>query len=149
MSPLVLYLITRNFVFPNPLISLLLAKGELSAANHAITSSPQPNRAKALTIFWESLFSSGNFGVLFYVLSFNMAYYLRTIFQSTLLWSLVVLVLLSLEIFYNAIFLTPEFTIDQSTIHRSLMILAVSGALFLANTWEHFGFPQSKSPRRR
>jgi hypothetical protein len=147
--PFALYLITRNVVFPNQLISLLLVKGDLSAANQVIASTPQPNQAKALTIFWDSLFSSGNFGVLFYVLSFNVAYYLRTIFQSTLFWSLVVLVLLSLEISYNAIFLTPEFTIDQSTIHRSLMILAVSSALFLASTWERFGFPQPKSPRRR
>ena len=147
--PFVLYLIIRNFVSPNQLISLLLVKGDLSAANQAITGSSPPNRAKALTIFWESLFSSGNFGVLFYVLSFNVAYYLRSICQSPFVWPLVALVLLFLEIFYNAIFLTPQFTIDKTTIHRSLMILAVSSALFLASTWERYGFSQPKSPRRR
>jgi hypothetical protein len=103
--------------------------GEGGAAVAAGTAVGGPG---ASTIFAAALFDSGNFGLLYWVLALAVPLLLGRIRRDGLGWSGAVLAVLFAETAVSAIWLFPQFTLDQSTVYRSLLPVSVAAAVWLA-----------------
>lgn len=143
-----IYLLVKNIYQPNGLVIMVAKSLHLdffrgagrAAAKAArtvpkLTSEHGGRAAKAQVMFWSSLFASGNFGIIFYLMGFSLIYYARVIWRQRLLLPLAVLAAVFGEIYLNAVVVNPRWTLDQSTVHRSVIVLAVSCAVFLGCLW--------------
>ncbi len=89
--------------------------------------------ARAATLFFDrALFRSGNQGMIYWVLVGAIVVRARALPRSTHLWPLLAVGALFTEVAISSIVLIPEFTLDQSTVHRALLVASVPAALWLA-----------------
>ena len=135
--PFLLYFGMKIYYSGN--INVLIQRVELSVSE-AIRAQGVINESgfssdDVLDAFRYSFFSSGNFGIFFYILIANTLYYFRKIFFTPLVWSMFILIAVFCEIFYSSVILFPQWTLNQTTVHRSVMVLAVTGSIFLSTLW--------------
>ncbi len=83
------------------------------------------------------LLSSGNFGIIFYILIFNIIFNIKHLFHKNLVWEFLLLAVIAFEIYYfiEYKFDSPEFL--SVIVNRAAIILAVISALFLSSLWSH------------
>ena len=86
----------------------------------------------AASIFVESLFSDGNFGLLYWVLALAVVLLFTRIRKNGLAGSGLALGLIFVETAASAVWLYPQFTLDHGTVHRSLLPVSVAAAVWLA-----------------
>lgn len=140
--PVVIYFIVKDQYAGNisGLLNILtsvggdMQTGDI-AGTEAVVEKAKFTSEQVWRTFSHSFLASGNFGILFYVLLFNIAYFVRSIFGSRLIWSFLILGAIFFEIYYNGVVLHPEWTINQTTIHRSVIVLAVLASVFLSMLW--------------
>jgi hypothetical protein len=82
-------------------------------------------------IFLESLFSDGNFGILYWVLAVALVLLFPRIRKSGLVASGVALGLVFAETAASALWLYPEFTLNHGTVHRSLLPVSAAASVWL------------------
>ena len=81
------------------------------------------------------LLSSGNFGIIFYILIFNLIMNIKYVFGTKLLWEFLLLATVGFEIYYylEYKFDSPDFL--SAIVNRVAIILAVISSLFLSSLW--------------
>jgi hypothetical protein len=91
------------------------------------------SRAEAARIFFSSvLFRSGNSGMIYWVLPAAIAVRARTALRDGLAWPLLGLAALFAEVAITSVVLLPRFTVDQSAVHRAMLVVTVPAAVWLA-----------------
>jgi hypothetical protein len=111
-----------------------------SAANKAVDTVTLSSEISAadeykLRGFFESLFLSGNFGILFYVLIAAVVFNYRKVFSKHLVWEFAFITIVFLEIFYYMVFYFSELEMHSAIVHRTVIILSVVSSVFLASLW--------------
>jgi hypothetical protein len=91
-----------------------------------------PAAASASALFVDALFREGNLGLLYWVLALSVPLLFPRIRKGGLAWSGVALALILGETAMSAIWLYPQFTLDGSTVHRSLLPVSAAAAVWLA-----------------
>jgi hypothetical protein len=104
------------------------------AAGAAAEASPARVQGQAGpgTIFVEALFVDGNVGILYWVLLLSVVALFPRIRRNGLAWAGVALAVAFAETAASALWLYPQFTIDHSTVHRSLLPVSAMAAVWLA-----------------
>jgi hypothetical protein len=106
-----------------------IASGPVLAAAPAAGGRGSPG---AGTIFLEALFLEGNFGILYWVLVAAVPFLAPRIRGKGLAWAGLALAVVLAETAASAVWLYPQFTIDHSTVHRSLLPVSAMAAVWLA-----------------
>ncbi len=112
-----------------PFLRLAAARGAGAPAGPGLSPAPRDN---PLPAFVWSLFSSGNAGLLFWVLSASVVLQFRSLARRRLAWPLAAVALLFAQGAITSLWLVPEFTVNQTTVHRQLLPLSVAAALWVA-----------------
>jgi hypothetical protein len=100
----------------------------------AAVAAPAPGSAAGPgvgTVFLESLFSDGNFGILYWVLAVALVLLFPRIRKAGLVGSGVALGLVFAETAASALWLYPEFTLNHGTVHRSLLPVSAAASVWL------------------
>jgi hypothetical protein len=98
-------------------------------------AAPQPGgiRGAAARVFFEvALLRSGNAAGLYWILPAAAIARARALVRSGLAWPGAGVLALLAEVAVSSIVLVPQYTLDQSTVHRALLVASVPAALWLA-----------------
>ncbi len=102
------------------------------AVETAGVRAPGATRQAAAMFFDHALFRSGNQGMIYWALLGAIVARARALPRSPLVWPLAAVAALLAEVAVSSIFLIPEYTVDQSTVHRALLVVSVPAALWIA-----------------
>lgn len=83
--------------------------------------------------FSRSLFSSGNFGIIFYVLFATMLINLRSVFKGDLLWNFLFWGVVFSETFIYMVILYTNLNNFEDIVHRTVMVLAIISSIYLSS----------------
>jgi hypothetical protein len=108
------------------------ATGPAAATDAAVSLARGQSSPGAGAIFLDAVFSDGNLGILYWVLVASLVLLFPRIRRNGLSWSAVALAVLLAETAASAIWLYPQFTLDHSTVHRSLLPVSAAAAVWLA-----------------
>ena len=118
------------------------------AAQKAVEVAPQvpqgpagPPQGRVAAAFLWSVFSSGSGGIVCWVLAAALLLTLAGRGRRGTAWTLAALLLLFAEVAVTSLWLFPTFTLDQSTVNRQLLPLAVAGALWLVAFFDEAFLP--------
>jgi len=112
---------------------LRLALGRATDGSVQAALAPEAATASAPRVFAEGLFRLHNHGLVFWILPVAVVARARLALRGALAWPLLVVVLLFLESLVSSLWLTPAYTVDGTTVHRSLLPAALTGSLWLAS----------------
>jgi hypothetical protein len=99
--------------------------------------SDQDPRVFAARIFLErALLRSGNAGMIFWALAAVVLVRARALARSPLAWPLAAVGALLGEVAVNSVLLMPEYTVDQTTVHRALLVASLPAALWIVAALE-------------
>jgi hypothetical protein len=98
----------------------------------AADAAARPTTGDALAAFLYALLSSGNAGLIWWVFPATVLGVAVTIRRRGLTWALLVVVLLLAQAAASAVLIFPEYTVDQTTVHRSLISASVVASLWVA-----------------
>lgn len=142
LAVLAAYLLVKNLHAPNNLVQTVwravtralewgvpAAPGSGMRKAAKAVASVAPGRVQA--VFWGGFFSSGNYGIIFYLLPAFCAWRWRHLWRLRLGWAVAALLLVAAEVYLNGVHIHPQWTLDQSTLHRSIMCLAVGSAIIV------------------
>ena len=93
--------------------------------------------------FFSSLFYSGNFGILFYVLLAAVLVNMRKIFSTSLFWETLFIAIVMLETYVYMVLLFAINQGPQNIIHRTHLLLAVVSSVYLSSLWSTIKGPQT------
>jgi hypothetical protein len=114
-----------------PMLSLVAQRAAVGAG--AGGGRPAGTLAEAAGVFLGlALFRSGNQGMIYWILAAAVAVRGRALLRTRLLWPSIALAVLLAEVAISSILVIPEYTLDQSTVHRALLVVTVPAALWLA-----------------
>lgn len=120
-----------------------LFAARLRGAGLAAATAPTADlHARAAEAFVSALFRSGNSGGLYWALLATALVRVRRIFGTWLGRSLGIVVILLAEVAISSVWLIPEFTIDQTTVHRALLVASVPAVLWLAAAIDDAAAPE-------
>lgn len=146
----------KSILFLLPLATFLYLKGSLSPSGFNRLQSPVRNFvdyfgrnlneaevavsgfAPGMKVygFFHSMFLSGHFNLLFYLLIVSILFFSTRIYVSKRLkWSLFFFCVVFSECFFYMAIRWDRMLDHQSIIHRVMLLLAVTGALFLSSIW--------------
>jgi hypothetical protein len=137
-----------------PFLQLAVEKAAASADPRAAAAFAvaQATPARALPVFLDALFRSGNAGLVWWVLPAAAVLLAPALRRRGLAWALAAVALLLAEAAVSAIWVFPEFTLDQGTVHRALLPVSVAAALWVAAAVTRGDPPvsaEARTPTRR
>ena len=106
--------------------------GRAASEVAAVASPGASGEPAAGALFADALFREGNLGLLYWVLALAVLALLPRIRKDGLAWSGLALGLVLAETAASAIWLYPQFTLDGSTVHRSLLPVSAAASVWLA-----------------
>jgi uncharacterized membrane protein len=86
----------------------------------------------ARAFFSDALFRSGNQGMLYWIFAAVLVARAPSLRRRALAWPLLAVAALLVEVTVNSIVLVPNFTLDQGTVNRALLVASVPAALWVA-----------------
>ncbi len=93
--------------------------------------------AEALQAFGVSLFFSGNTGMLYWLLPASLLAAAPRAVSARHGWALVAVTILFLQVAASSIWLFPQYTLDQTTVNRALLVVSIPASVWLADfLWE-------------
>jgi hypothetical protein len=98
----------------------------------AVQAAARPTAGEVLPTFLEALFTTGNAGLAWWVLPATALLLASSLRRRGLLWPLAAVALLFAQAALNALWLFPEYTLNQGTVHRSLLPVSVAAVLWVA-----------------
>ncbi len=113
-----------------PMLGFVVAQAGAAAAPAAGRAGL--SRAAAGLFFDRALFRAGNQGMIYWVLVATIVARARSLARSGLAWPLLAVGALFAEVAVSSIWLIPEFTLDEGTVNRALLVVSVPAALWLA-----------------
>jgi hypothetical protein len=114
-----------------PMVGLVAGKAADTLAG-AGGADPGTTGKAAGFFFDEALFRSGNQGMIFWLLVAAVALRARALRRDPLGWPLLAVAALLGEVAVSSIFIVPQYTLDQGTVNRALLVASVPAALWLA-----------------
>jgi hypothetical protein len=117
-----------------PMVGLVAGKAAGALVGGADAGAMQPGTTARVAEFFfqNALFQDGNQGMIFWVLVAAVALRAPDLRRGELLWPLLAVVALLGETAVSSIFIIPQYTIDQGTVNRALLVASVPAALWLA-----------------
>ncbi|MGA8891835.1 MAG: hypothetical protein WB493_09720 [Anaeromyxobacteraceae bacterium] len=117
-----------------PFLRAAVARAGIDGAPVVAAAAPTGGggRPGAGAIFLDALFLDGNFGILYWVLLASLLLLAPRIRRAGLSWAGLGLAVVFAETAASALWLYPQFTIDHSTVHRSLLPVSAMAAIWLA-----------------
>jgi len=112
-----------------PLLKLIAGRAKNAGAVEAMGSTSI--HSKALSVFWYALFRSGNQGMVYWLLPAAIAVRFRAVLKPCFGWPLAAISLLLAETAVSSVWLVPEYTVNETTVHRALMVVSVPAALWI------------------
>jgi hypothetical protein len=114
-----------------PMLRLMAEQSGVAGAPAA--AHPVGVRAAAASVFLDrALLRSGNAGALYWLLAAAALVRARALVRSGLIWPGAGVGALLVAVAVSSILLVPQYTLDQSTVHRALLVVSVPAALWLA-----------------
>lgn len=114
-----------------PLLGTVAGRAAGAAAPAAAAS------GAALRDFGVSLFLSGNTGMLYWILLASLLAATPRAVSARHGWALVAVLLLFLQVAASSVWLFPQYTIDQTTVNRALLVVSIPASVWLADfLWE-------------
>jgi hypothetical protein len=114
-----------------PMVSYLIDKA-VEAAAGAGPARPAGVVGEAARVFLDgALFRSGNQGMLYWILAAVLVARAGALRRGELLWPLLAIAAIFFEVALTSIVLAPMYTLDQSTVHRALLVVSVPAALWV------------------
>jgi hypothetical protein len=101
-------------------------------AAQAAQAAARPSAGEVLPTFLEALFTTGNAGLVWWVLPATALLLAPSLRRRGLLWPLAVVALLLAQAAVSGLWLFPEYTLNQGTVHRSLIPVSVTAVLWVA-----------------
>ena len=95
---------------------------------------PRITRDAAGLFFDWALFRFGNQGMIYWIAAAAIAVRARAIVRGRELWPLLAVLTLFAEVAASSVLLVPQFTVNQGTVHRALLVVTVPLALWTAAT---------------
>lgn len=89
--------------------------------------------------FIKSMFSSGNFGIIYYLVLVNLLLNIKKTVKTLLVWEFAFLAIVFLESFYFTVVLFNSLSSYSSIVHRVVMIPAVISCIYLSSLWTNRG----------
>ncbi len=86
-------------------------------------------------IFFHSLFSSGNFGIIFWIMAVSVIAYAKNLNLKANRWRLLFFGIIFVEIFHFLVIEYSSLIAYQDYVHRINMLPAVLAATFLPSIW--------------
>jgi hypothetical protein len=115
-----------------PMLSFVFSQAAEAAGAGA--ARPPGMVAQAARIFFaDALFRSGNQGMLYWILAAVLVARARALGRRELVWPLLAVAALLAEVAVSSIVLVPNFTLDQGTVNRALLVASVPAALWVAS----------------
>jgi hypothetical protein len=138
----------------------LLAAGSKVAngapAGAAVATAPSGYAVSPGTVFLRALFLQGTLGILWWVVAASVVVLPARVRREGLAPALVALALLLAEAAVSAIWIYPEFTVNEGTVHRSLLPVSAAAAVWIAALLAPPARPEAEAratakarPRRR
>ncbi len=115
-----------------PMLGFVAVQSGLTPTAATVSQPPGMYADAARFFFEDALLRSGNAGMIYWVLPAVVAARARGLLRSRLAWPLAGIAALFAEVAVSSILLVPQFTLDQSTVHRALLVASVPAALWLA-----------------
>lgn len=85
--------------------------------------------------FFNSMFSSSNFGVIYYIVILSISFNMKRIFKTRLIWELTFLTAVFLEAYFYALDFFWYYQGINTAYHRILMLPAVISCIYLSSLW--------------
>lgn len=98
--------------------------------------------------FFHSLFTSANFGILFYVLIANMVLNLKNILTTRRIWEFIFFFAVILEAYYYLVIRYQNLDRHEDVLQRAIMVVAVLGSIYLASLLTKYGTAESCTDER-
>jgi hypothetical protein len=117
-----------------PMAGLVVQKAGVVAAGAGARASAAPAQTVASLFFGLSLFREGNQGMLFWIAVAAILVRARELPRGQRAWPLLGVAALFGEVAVSSVVLFPEFTVNQGTVHRALLVVSVPLALWTAGT---------------
>lgn len=96
-------------------------------------AAPAPGgHGDAAGVFAYALFTSGNAGLTFWLVPAAIALRPRALLRPELAWPFATAAALFAEVAASALWLVPQYTLDQTTVHRALIAATLPAALWVA-----------------
>jgi hypothetical protein len=115
-----------------PMLGFVVQQAEV-AAGAGPQVRPAALTGTALRFFFDqALFRSGNQGMLYWIALGVIAVRARSLVRGSSPWALLAVAALFCEVAVSSILLVPEFTYNQGTVHRALLVVTVPLALWIA-----------------
>ena len=142
LSPFMIYFLIKNYNSGN--ISeyfLLISNAAGKLIEVALLATPvEVSSGEIYYSLGQGLFSSGNFGIIIYILIFNILINIKLILQKrNLIWELFFLSTITLEIYYFLEYKFDPPEILSVIVNRVAIALSVISALFLSSLWSQIG----------
>lgn len=117
-----------------PFLGRIAARAGLVGTGAVAAGSPSGSGAGSGpgAIFLEALFVDGNFGILYWVLLASLVLLVPRVRGMGLASSGLALAIVLAETAASAVWLYPQYTLDHSTVHRSLIPVSAAAAVWLA-----------------
>ena len=115
-----------------PMLGFVAQQAAVAAGTGGGAARPVGMEAQTAALFVDqALFRSGNQGMLWWILAGVLAVRGRAILRGALAWPLLAVAGLLAEVAVNSIFIIPQFTLDQGTVNRALLVAGVPAALWV------------------
>lgn len=104
--------------------------------NHSGTATTTATQVVSKKQLWDiimySMFSSHNFGLIFWVAIAGFVLLFRQIFSFRYIWGFILILITVFEIIYTYLYTEVyKFVLDQTTLHRGIIVLAVIVAVYV------------------
>jgi hypothetical protein len=115
-----------------PMLGFMVQQAEVAAGAGPQTRPAVFTPAAARLFFNGALFRSGNQGMLYWIAPAAIAVRARDFLRGSGAWPLLAVAALFAEVALSSILLVPEFTLNQGTVHRALLVVSVPLAIWVA-----------------
>jgi len=139
LLPFVIYFLVKNFNvdYISHYFTLISGAAEKLIETVLLAAPEQISGESVDYSLGHGLLSSGNFGIIFYILIFNIVFNIKYIFHKKLVWEFLLLATIAFEIYYFIDYKFHSHEILSVLVNRVAIILAVISALFLSSLWSH------------
>lgn len=135
LAPLFFYLVVKNYNADNVFryFTLISSAFDKLIQTVVLATPEQISTEGTRYSLRHGLFSSGNFGIIFYILIFNLIVNIKYVFHKKIIWEFLFLAIVSFEIYFFLEYQFDEPEILSVIVNRVAIILAVISSLFLSS----------------
>ena len=146
LLPFVIYFVVKSFNadYISRYFALISGAAEKLIETVLLAAPEKISNGSVRYSLGHGLLSSGNFGIIFYILIFNIIFNIKYIFHKKLIWEFLLLATIAFEIYYFIEYKFDPPEILSVIVNRVAIVLAVISSLFLSSLWSHIKVEERK-----